>query len=435
MVRKDKRKSTKETVFHPQEEKEEKPTRKNEIVVSRPPIIYHPPPEIYHRPDIVVHRAPIVLHRPPIIYHQPPVVVHRPAVVYHQPPVVFHQPPPTVHQPILHSHDSFVVRPAAKFFPQGSTLTHTMNYVGIPNHVIHGDELAFHHFRRSQIKHSGRDTSYKKPSTVQVAKSTISKIPTTNKENTETTITDQTQKKTLRSIIRHHKLTKRQLIGSHSLFGSFSPLNNIQDSQKSVEQNEKLSTIPGDISNRENTISKRQLIAPESIVFPNFIRNSLPSVYNTLEMASLQNQALAASEDSPESNEVDQVHLPGLTSTLPTLHGIERAEIQRYPLLLKHYQPGVPKDDSPDIRVHVETAKSSIPIHARAKRQIFPIFQQQEPPQVSPVLYQSPGVWKFGRGHPQSYTFIRFTACSVHTARRAIQLQIHITTHESLPCH
>ena len=392
MVRKDKRKSTKETVFHPQEEKEEKPTRKNEIVVSRPPIIYHPPPEIYHRPDIVVHRAPIVLHRPPIIYHQPPVVVHRPAVVYHQPPVVFHQPPPTVHQPILHSHDSFVVRPAAKFFPQGSTLTHTMNYVGIPNHVIHGDELAFHHFRRSQIKHSGRDTSYKKPSTVQVAKSTISKIPTTNKENTETTITDQTQKKTLRSIIRHHKLTKRQLIGSHSLFGSFSPLNNIQDSQKSVEQNEKLSTIPGDISNRENTISKRQLIAPESIVFPNFIRNSLPSVYNTLEMASLQNQALAASEDSPESNEVDQVHLPGLTSTLPTLHGIERAEIQRYPLLLKHYQPGVPKDDSPDIRVHVETAKSSIPIHARAKRQIFPIFQQQEPPQVSPVLYQSPGV-------------------------------------------
>ena len=394
MVKIDKRKSAKAMVFHPQEEREEKPSRKNDIVVSRPPIIYHPPPEIYHRPDIVVHRAPIVLHRPPIIYHQPPVVVHRPAVVYHQPPIVFHQPPPTVHQPILHSHDSFVVRPAAKFFPQGSTLTHTMNYVGIPNHVIHGDELAFHHFHRSQIEHSGRDTSYKKPSTVQVAKSTISKIPTTNKENTQTTITDQTQKKTLRSIIRHHKLTKRQLIGSHSLFGSFSPINNIQDSEKSVEQNEKLSTIPGDTSIRENSIAKRQLIAPESIesVFPNFMRNSLPSVYNTLEMAALQNQALAASEDSPVSDKVDQVHLPGFTPTLPTLHGIGRSGIERYPFLLKHYLPGAPKDDSPDVRVHIETAKSSIPIKARGKRQIIPIFQQQEPPQVYPALYQSPSL-------------------------------------------
>lgn len=94
---------------------EEKPSKKNAVLVKRPPIIYHPPPEVYHRPDIVVHRAPLVIHRSPIIYHQAPVVVHRPAVVYHQPPVLFHQPPPVVSQPVLASHDVYHETP---------TLTH-----------------------------------------------------------------------------------------------------------------------------------------------------------------------------------------------------------------------------------------------------------------------------------------------------------------------
>ena len=85
----------------------EKPSKKNAVLVKRPPIIYHPPPEVYHRPDIVVHRAPIVIHRAPLVYHQAPVIVHRPAVVYHQPAVVFHQPPPMVHQPMFTAHDTF----------------------------------------------------------------------------------------------------------------------------------------------------------------------------------------------------------------------------------------------------------------------------------------------------------------------------------------
>ena len=390
--------STKRKVFHPQEKKDEKASRKNNIVVSRPPIIYHPPPEIYHRPDIVVHRAPIVLHRPPIIYHQPPVVVHRPAVVYHQPPVIFHQPPPTVHQPILHSHDSFVVRPAARFFPQGSTLTHSMSYVGIPNHVVHGDELGFHHFQRSQIEHTGKHASIKKPSTAQVAKSTISKMPTTNKENTETTITDQTQKKTLRSAIHHHRLSKRQLIGSHSLFGSLSPINKILDSQKSVEQTEKLSTIPGDTSDRENNIAKRQLILPEST--ENIYHTSLPSVYNTLEMAALQNQALAASDGLPQTNGVDEVHFPGIASSLQALQGLQGTGMTRYPFPLQHYLQAVPKGDSPDVRVHVETAKSSIPLNVRTKRQILPLYQQQVTSQIPRVLYQSSSLGDLGGATP-----------------------------------
>ena len=379
-----KEKSTKSEVFHPQKEKDEKASRKNDIVVSRPPIIYHPPPEIYHRPDIVVHRAPIVLHRPPIIYHQPPVVVHRPAVVYHQPPVVFHQPPPTVHQPILHSHDSFVVHPNAKFFPQGSTLTHSMNYVGIPNHVLHTDDTAFHVFHRSNIEYSDKETSHKttQKRKTPVPKSTISKIPTTNKENTQTTITDQTQKKTLRSIIRRHRLNKRQLIGSHSLFGSFSPINNIDNSRTSVEQNHKLSTIPGDVSNLEKNTAKRQLILQEPT--ENVLHNTLPPVYDTLEMAALQNQALRATEDLQELNSANRVTLPFSGNSL------ERAAIRQYPVPLQSYLQSTPKHYSPDVRVHVETTRSSIPRNSRNKRQIVPLYQQQYTTQMHPLVLQAP---------------------------------------------
>lgn len=377
-------KSTRAGEFHPQKEKEENASRKNDIVVSRPPIIYHPPPEIYHRPDIVVHRAPIVLHRPPIIYHQPPVVVHRPAVVYHQPPVVFHQPPPTVHQPILHSHDSFIVRPNAKFFPQGSTLTHSMSYVGIPNHVLHGDETTFHMFHRSHIEDSGKKKPLRKTLTrkTPVPKSTISKIPTTNKENTQTTITDQTQKKTLRSIIHQHKLSKRQLFGSHSLFGSVSPINNIEDSHKSVEQKNKLSTIPGDTSNREKNTAKRQLVLPEPT--ESVLRNALPSVYDTLQMAALQNQALRATEDLQELSNANRVPFPG--------GNMERTEIRQYPFTLQNYLQSATRHDSPEVRVHVETTKSSIPRNERRKRQIVPLYQTQYTGQIQPIALQAPNL-------------------------------------------
>lgn len=109
-------------------------SKKNDIVVKRPPVIYHPPPEIYHRPPIIVHRPPLVIRRPPIIYHQPPVIVHRPAVVYHQPPLVFHQPPPAVSQPILKSHDTFMMHPAAHLSHMGSMVTNAGTYVGVPEH-------------------------------------------------------------------------------------------------------------------------------------------------------------------------------------------------------------------------------------------------------------------------------------------------------------
>ena len=111
-----------------------KSSKKNDIVVKRPPVIYHPPPEIYHRPPIIVHRPPLVIRRPPIIYHQPPVIVHRPAVVYHQPPLVFHQPPPAVSQPILKSHDTFMMHPAAHLSHMGSMVTNAGTYVGVPEH-------------------------------------------------------------------------------------------------------------------------------------------------------------------------------------------------------------------------------------------------------------------------------------------------------------
>ena len=377
-------KTTRVGDFHPQKEKEENASRKNDIVVSRPPIIYHPPPEIYHRPDIVVHRAPIVLHRPPIIYHQPPVVVHRPAVVYHQPPVVFHQPPPTVHQPILHSHDSFIVRPNAKFFPQGSTLTHSMSYVGIPNHVLHGDETIFPMFHRSHIEHSGKGKPLKKTLTRKnpVPKSTISKIPTTNKENTQTTITDQTQKKTLRSIIHQHKLRKRQLFGSHSLFGSVSPINNIGDSHKSVEQKNKLSTIPRHTSNRKKNTAKRQLVLPEPT--ESVLRNTLPSVYDILQMAALQNQALREPEDLQELSNANKVPFPG--------GSMERIAVRQYPFTFQNYLQSAPRHDSPEVRVHVETTKSSIPRDERRKRQIVPLYQTQYTGQIQPIALQAPNL-------------------------------------------
>ena len=127
---------TKKSKLHRQKSKDVSGSKKNSIVIHRPPIIYHPPPEIYHRPDIVVHRAPIMLHRPPIVYHQPPVVVHRPAIIYHQPEIVFHQPPPVVHQPVLQSHDTWVTRP--QIVHTTSTMSHSHTYFGIPDHVYGG---------------------------------------------------------------------------------------------------------------------------------------------------------------------------------------------------------------------------------------------------------------------------------------------------------
>ena len=141
-----------------QKSKEETGSKKNSIVIHRPPIIYHPPPEVYHRPDIVVHRAPIMLHRPPIVYHQPPVVVHRPAIIYHQPEIVFHQPPPVVNQPVLQSHDTWVTRP--QIVPGTSTMSHSHTYYGIPNHVYGGtfDDCHGPHcsFRKQGIPHKSR---------------------------------------------------------------------------------------------------------------------------------------------------------------------------------------------------------------------------------------------------------------------------------------
>ncbi|XP_047141169.2 uncharacterized protein LOC100210570 isoform X3 [Hydra vulgaris] len=128
------RKTKKTEIENSDDKKKGKASKKNDIIVKRPPVIYHPPPEIYHRPPIIVHRPPLVIRRPPIIYHQPPVIVHRPAVVYHQPPLIFHQPPPAVSQPILKSHDTFMMHPAARLTHMGSMVTNAGTYVGVPEH-------------------------------------------------------------------------------------------------------------------------------------------------------------------------------------------------------------------------------------------------------------------------------------------------------------
>ena len=134
---------------------EGKASKKNDIVVKRPPVIYHPPPEIYHRPPIIVHRPPLVIRRPPIIYHQPPVIVHRPAVVYHQPPLIFHQPPPAVSQPILKSHDTFMMHPAAHLTHMGSMVTNAGTYVGVPEHrFMYQGGMGFFHAPTDQDRGS-----------------------------------------------------------------------------------------------------------------------------------------------------------------------------------------------------------------------------------------------------------------------------------------
>lgn len=121
--------SSKKAIISNQDETETA-SKKNAVLVKRPPIIYHPPPEVYHRPDIVVHRAPIVIHRSPLVYHQAPVIVHRPAVVYHQPEVVFHQPSPMVHQPMFTAHDTFT--PHDSLVLEGSTTQNVGNFEGPP---------------------------------------------------------------------------------------------------------------------------------------------------------------------------------------------------------------------------------------------------------------------------------------------------------------
>ena len=145
-------------MYHKQTEGAEKASKKNSVVIRRPPIIFHPPPEVYHRPNIVVHRPPIVMFRAPIVYHQPPVVVHRPAIVYHQPPIVFHQPPPVVHQPVMQSHDTWVTK--AVTVPYSSHIEHLGTYHGVPQEsmYMHGVgagafvKSALPAIKRSEIK-------------------------------------------------------------------------------------------------------------------------------------------------------------------------------------------------------------------------------------------------------------------------------------------
>ena len=381
----------KEYAYHPEQGKAENPAKKNSIVVSRPPIIYHPPPEIYHRPDIVVHRAPIVLHRPPIVYHQPPVVVHRPAVVYHQPPIIFHQPLPAIHQPILHSHDSFVVHPETHFIPQGSTVSHTMNFVGIPSNVMQHDESTFH-FHRSHIEH-GKPTKRKRTS-VPVAskkesKSTISKFPLTHKENTQTAITDEAQKKTLRSYIHSskRKINKRNMLDTHSLFAPVTPFNDVHTAGTIIEQHQKLSTIPGKSPGRQRDVAKRlvddrrtkrQAVLPTlgGIGYP----SSLYSMYNNRALAALQNEAVQETEGPNHLQTADSSH-PVDFDGLAQLPHVADPRYPGLPLfrspLFSPYSAIPPKEESPDVHVHVETTKSAIP-YVHTKRQIVPVYAQSQ---------------------------------------------------------
>ncbi|XP_032237783.2 uncharacterized protein LOC116618347 isoform X2 [Nematostella vectensis] len=265
-------KSKKTKIYHAQKIKEEKASKKNDIVVNRPPIIYHPPPEVYHRPDIVVHRAPIVLHRPPIIYHQPPVIVHRPAVVYHQPPIVFHQPPPAVHQPVLHSHDTFVVHPSAAYEPRGSTVSHESNYIGIPSHVEQYDDLhdfggdsfgAYHgsyHGGGYHRYHYGRHGHGFGRGALMLHRSDIAhKGKGTEDVEKEDTKEKEDDKADDESNDKGNRRRKRQILGSHTLYEELTPFNDIHPRVPIVENLQKKSTIPGVPSSFQRDISKREV--------------------------------------------------------------------------------------------------------------------------------------------------------------------------------
>jgi hypothetical protein len=136
--------------------KETKGSKKNDILIHRPPLVYHPPPEIYHRPDIVVHRPDVLVHRPSVVYDQPAVVLHRPAVVYHEPDVVFHQPPPLVNLPVYHANDMYAPQPV--YEPAGSHIGFDHNVEGVPPHFSYGPYGVAHAFGKSKIEGSDDET-------------------------------------------------------------------------------------------------------------------------------------------------------------------------------------------------------------------------------------------------------------------------------------
>jgi hypothetical protein len=140
--------------------KESKGSKKNDIVINRPPLIYHPPPEIYHRPDVVVHRPDVLVHRPSVVYDQPAVVLHRPAVVYHEPDVVFHQPPPLVNLPVYHASDLYAPHPVYEH--TDSQVEYDNDIHGVPPHFSFGPYGVSHAFGKSKIEGSD-DMTEKKP--------------------------------------------------------------------------------------------------------------------------------------------------------------------------------------------------------------------------------------------------------------------------------
>ena len=101
-------------------------------------------------------------------------------------------------------------------------------------------------------------------------------------------------------------------------------------------------------------------------------------------MAALQNQALREPEDLQELSNANKVPFPG--------GSMERIAVRQYPFTFQNYLQSAPRHDSPEVRVHVETTKSSIPRDERRKRQIVPLYQTQYTGQIQPIALQAPNL-------------------------------------------
>ena len=349
---------------HAQKERTETGTKKNAIVVKRPPIIYHPPPEVYHRPDIVVHRAPIVIQRAPLVYHQSPVIVHRPAVVYHQPAVVFHQPAPAVHQPVFHSVDTFSVHPHLSFTQAGSSVHQTGEYVGIPQELMHRSTVPISHL--SNPEHT--DTS---------SRSSVS-TDSHSKQRRATIVRDITPVTPLNFVHPRHPRfeTPRSTIPyptlhPHSLSYASFPWGYSPKTKRSVEGNpyahpEIATMVPHELYPLPYSpfYHPMPLRRPHVNVNIETVKSKVPKRENRERRQSVLGPSQLRAP-YPMQPGIDEMHSGEMTS---------------YPGIASY--PSLPR---PHVNVNVETIKSAVP---RDKRQVLAGLPAQEnQPSLAPQTY------------------------------------------------
>ena len=336
---------------HAQKERTETGTKKNAIVVRRPPIIYHPPPEVYHRPDIVVHRAPIVIQRAPLVYHQSPVIVHRPAVVYHQPAVVFHQPSPTVHQPVFHSVDTFHVHPHLSFSPAGSSVHQTGEYVGIPQELMHRSTVPTSSSHPSNAEH----TNSKARSSVPTDSHPKQRRATVVQDITPVTPLNfihprQPRFETPRSTIPYPTLHPHSLSYASFPWG-YSPRTRRSAQGYPYAHPDAATMVPHELFPLPYSpfYHHMPLQRPHVNVNIETVKSNVPKGKNRKRRQSILDPSQSqATQPSPMQPEVDAMH-PGQATSYPGIASY----------------PGLPR---PHVNVNVETVKSAVP---RNKRQVL----------------------------------------------------------------